>query len=339
MLNWWVAFLATAGLALAVLLTSFRINPVGYLAVIALAATYGLIGWRNLVSHRRNRRIFVTLMAIAQMTSFLAVLTSISYIATAANFPLVDDQLLAWDRALGFDFGAYVRFINDREWLIAILSTAYRAIGWPILIVVAILPVLGYYRRTAEFVTAFAVALIITTCVSTIMPAIGAYKALNLGPADYPNIVPQGYYDTLYNLPLLRNGTLRTLNLSQLVGVLTFPSFHAATATLYIWAFWPIRWLRPFTLFGNGAMIVATPVGGGHYLVDVLAGTGVAMASIYLAWRLGHPPQRATAQGLAAVCGFCAGQAQEDDDSRVIVSPLKPARAALEHQGRQLQTR
>lgn len=53
---------------------------------------------------------------------------------------------------------------------------------------------------------------------------------LGLHASDFPNIEPQGYYDTLHDAPPVRAGTLHGLNLSRLVGVLTFPSFHAASA-------------------------------------------------------------------------------------------------------------
>ena len=33
-----------------------------------------------------------------------------------------------------------------------------------------------------------------------------------------------------------------------------------------------MRWLRPLNLLVNGAMVLATPIGGGGFLVDVLAG-------------------------------------------------------------------
>ena len=33
-----------------------------------------------------------------------------------------------------------------------------------------------------------------------------------------------------------------------------------------------MRWLRPLNLLVNGAMIAATPIGGGHFLFDVLVG-------------------------------------------------------------------
>ena len=126
----------------------------------------------------------------------------------------------------------------------------------------------------------------VTTCTSVLVPAIGVYGTLGLTASDFPNFEPQGYYDTLRDAPLLRAGSLHALSLSQLVGVLTFPSFHAASAVLYIWALWRVRWLSLFLVPCNIAMIASTPVGGGHYLVDVMAGIAVAAAAIVAARRI-----------------------------------------------------
>jgi uncharacterized membrane protein YiaA len=286
--NWFLIWCGFIAFGLGLALTGFQIRPKGYLIAFAVAAVFGLFGYYNAVSPQwRNPRLAFPLTAIAQMILIISVMISLTYIATSANMPLMDTTLLAFDRALGFDFRSYVLFIDDRPWLIGILATGYQAITWPICVIVVLLPLAGYYRRVAEFICAFAMALIATTCISTIVPAIGAYGALGLVASDFPNIVPQGYYDTLHQAPLLRDGSLRTLDLLQLVGVLTFPSFHAVAAVLYAWTFWPIRWLRPLNILCNGAMLFATPVGGGHYFVDVIAGIALAILSIYAARRIG----------------------------------------------------
>jgi hypothetical protein len=164
------------------------------------------------------------------------------------------------------------------------LASGYRAIHWQILLVVVALPLVGYHRKVAQFLCAFLLALKVTICISAAVPAIGVYGVMNLSPLDFPNIVdtgyPGGYADTLRVAPMLRDGSLRMLDFFEMAGVLTFPSFHAISAILYVWAFWPIQWLRPFNLLCNGTMIVSTPVGGGHFLVDVIAGIAVAASCI-----------------------------------------------------------
>jgi hypothetical protein len=303
--NWFLIWCSFVAFGLGLALTDFQIRPNGYLIVFVIAAVYGLLGYYNAVSpQRRNPRLAFTLTAIAQMILVISVMISLTYIATSANWPLMDTTLLAFDRALGLDFRSYLSFINDRLWLVYILAAGYRAITLPIWAIVIALPLAGYYRRVAEFICAFMLALIATTCISTIVPAIGAYGALGLVASDFPNIVPQGYYDTLHQAPLLRDGSLRTLDLLQLVGVLTFPSFHAVAAVLYAWTFWPIRWLRPLNMLCNGAMLFATPVGGGHYFVDVIAGIALAALSIYAARRIGNTSRSyAVLQGDPVILG------------------------------------
>ena len=84
-------------------------------------------------------------------------------------------------------------------------------------------------------------------------------------------------------MPHVRDGSLRQLSLTALTGLVTFPSFHTAAAVLYLWAFWPVRWIGPAAVAINVVMVLATPICGGHYLVDVFAGIGIAVASILAA--------------------------------------------------------
>lgn len=286
-LNWLMLAAIAVCFALLLLLTDFRIAPQGYLVIGAVAAVYGALGYYNAVSPKRqNPGVVFALTAIAQMVLAIALMTSITYIATSANLPLQDRTLLEIDRAMGFDFRGYLQFINDRPRLVHLFETGYRAISWPILVIVVVLPLLGWYRRTGEFICAFMLALIATTCISTLVPATGIYETMGIVPNDFPSIIPQAYYEGMREIPALRDGALRVLDLFRLSGVLTFPSFHAASAILYLWIFWSARWLRPVNLFCNGVMIVATPVDGGHYGIDVIAGIVLAAVAIFTARRI-----------------------------------------------------
>ena len=63
-------------------------------------------------------------------------------------------------------------------------------------------------------------------------------------------------------------------------------SFHAAAAILAIWGFWDVWWLRPPALIVYLGMLLPTPLMGGHYIVDVFAGIGVAVLAIAATGRL-----------------------------------------------------
>ncbi len=71
-----------------------------------------------------------------------------------------------------------------------------------------------------------------------------------------------------------------------MMGILTFPSVHAAVAMLCAWAMWPIRPLRyPFLLL-NILMTVSAVSHAGHYLADIIAGIGIAAATIAIVNKL-----------------------------------------------------
>ena len=92
---------------------------------------------------------------------------------------------------------------------------------------------------------------------------------------------------TWSTFPLIRDGSMRALDLGAMTGIVTFPSFHAASAAIYLWALWPVKLLRPDALIWRmSLMIAATPAVGGHYFIDVVAGLALAAASIAVAGRI-----------------------------------------------------
>ena len=52
---------------------------------------------------------------------------------------------------------------------------------------------------------------------------------------------------------------------------------------LFIWAAWPVRGLKWIALVLNIAMICATPLWGGHYFVDLVAGFVLALVGLFVA--------------------------------------------------------
>ncbi len=172
-------------------------------------------------------------------------------------------------------------------------------IRWPVFAIPVILAAKRRYRRSEEFIFAFAAALIATTIISALVPAIGVYQQIGLDPASLKNLNPQAYLDQLHDLAPTRDGTLRHLDLLGLAGIVTFPSFHAASAALYAWALWPAKWLRPIVVLANGAMLAATPIIGGHYFVDLFAGLAIAALSIAAARQVGDAIAQRHVAGVA----------------------------------------
>lgn len=278
--NWVPLGLMALTLVLAMALTGFSIKLTSMPLPVGMAAAYvGYAYHKAYWAAKSDPRVIFILGSTGQILLIPVLMTPMTYIAAAANLPLVDAPLMALDRALGLDWMAYFNFIYTHHALLFGTVLAYGMIGWPVFGVPIVLGATRRYRRLQEFTLAFAIALVVTTAISAFTPAMGTYDFLHFMPD--PNVfTPGAYLDQLKDLPIVRDGSLRHLELTKLTGIVTFPSFHAAAAVLYLWALWPVRWFRPIAMVANIAMLLATPLGGGHYFVDVVAGIAVATASI-----------------------------------------------------------
>ena len=280
-LTWILLAAVCAVFALSLALTDFSIDPLGVWALCGVVALYAGFAYYNAKApHRGNPTIVFMLGSFAQTILITGVMTPITYVAAATALPMRDASLYAIDQALHLDWRSYFYFVHDRPLLIGLFARAYSMIGFQVLIVPLVLAAAGRFRRLQQYVLALILALLVTTVVSTAFPAMGLYYHLGLTPADHPNLFPASYYDYLRDMPAVRDGSLRHLNIFSLTGVLTFPSFHAATAVLYAWAVAPVRWVGPIAIVINAIMFFSTPIGGGHYFVDLIAGTAVTVVAI-----------------------------------------------------------
>ncbi len=289
LLNWIMIGAMGAALALGIMVTDFSIGLPGLAIAGGYVGLYAGFAHANARSpKRRDPQVIFVLAGIGQAVMITALMTPLTYIAASANWPLQDANLLAIDRMFHFDWAAYVRFVDAHPALAAWLGFGYTMIRWPLFAIPVVLAAMYRYRRIEEFIFAFGLALIVTTVVSALVPAIGVYQQIGLDPSSLHNIDPQAYFEQLRDLPPTRAGTLRHLDLMGLAGIVTFPSFHAASAVLYTWALWPVKWVRPIAILANGAMLAATPIIGGHYFIDLLAGTAIALIAIAAAHKLGR---------------------------------------------------
>jgi hypothetical protein len=242
-----------------------------------------LMGIRWFYRHRRrDDRIAVAVTGVAQLITFTAVGAALSYILASGTGPLWDSTFMAWDRALGLDWSAYLAFVDARPTLGWWLGIAYQSITPQLIVAGSLLALSGRIEASRSFVAAFVVCALLVILISGATPALSIIPHLGLGPADYPNLTPAAAYGHVSDVLGLRNGTLRTLTLDRMEGIIAFPSLHAGLALVLATAFWSMRWLRWPGLVLNAAMLAATPIHGSHYFVDVFAGLAVAAASLAL---------------------------------------------------------
>ena len=286
-------------LALCLALSEFSFNVEGALLKVVGTAALFTAAAHFAVSRGWGARLPFALGSIAQLLLLFLLATPLTYIAAAADLPMQDANLAHLDRMLGLDWLSYLNFVNDRPSLIPYMYLGYAMITWPMFGVPIILGMTRHYRCLQQFTLACTLAVVVTAVVSALLPAVGTYHEYGITP-DLLKFKPSGYLVQLQELPRVRDGSLRILESSRLGGIITFPSFHAAAAVLALWALWSVWWLRPLALIANVSMLLATPLVGGHYFVDVIAGVGLAVLAIATAQLIGEWSTRSEAQPVAS---------------------------------------
>lgn len=277
-------------LLLGVMIAEWR-SPLGIaasgltsLAVACCALAIGTIFYRQV---RRREHFAVMCIAMIHMLLFSAAGAVLSYLLAREGGALWDARFEAWDKALGFDWLAYARLVDSHAWIALPFRLAYASLIPQIIVIVL---ALGFAQRLRELRSVILAAMLcgtVTILLSPLFPAVSNFVHLGLGPADFRNVNPWAGYTHLADYEALRNSTLATMDLPKMQGIITFPSYHAGLATVTLWGFLQseVRILRWSGAAVALTTIAATPVDGGHYLVDVIAGVAIALASIFAAKR------------------------------------------------------
>jgi len=202
-------------------------------------------------------------------------------LATTAA-PFRDTTLAAADRLL-FPFLSWPAMAHDlggSPRLVAAMGEVYSTLTWQPFALAALLAAAGRGDALWRFAHAWLLALMLCLAVFALAPAVTAQVHYGFAMRDIAGLhVNAGWRPTVI-LTDVRSGTLTTLASGSMTGLIDFPSFHAAGATLLGWAAlragrfgWPLLAL-------NLAIIPTIPLIGSHYFIDVVAGVAVAALAI-----------------------------------------------------------
>lgn len=199
-----------------------------------------------------------------------------NHISMSIPFPYVDAMLWQWDNALGMDWNAYFKYVAERPALRQLLDICYSSLS-PVSIFGFLLLLASNRALQAKyFVLVFTSTAIFCTFFGMFFPAIGTVT-FGLDNKAYMELFPYppGVYfvDIIANL---RSAEAHVFNLFFLPGLTTFPSFHTASGIILVAAFRGSPLFIPMCIYCI-YMIAATPIFGGHYFVDLIAGTLAAI--------------------------------------------------------------
>jgi membrane-associated phospholipid phosphatase len=207
-------------------------------------------------------------------------LVTFTYLATAAALPLQDAKLAAIDRALWFDWPTFVRTINSWPDLCMTLRVAYESSIPQLWALILILSVCKKATQLFEACAVMAIVSIVVAVFDVFVPAEGAYAFFAIPPKMASNLGPDAGSWHLELFTTLRDQASGIIDFDHVQGLVTFPSMHAAWVVVMVWSVRNMKAIRWPILFWNGVVMLSTIPVGGHYLVDIIAGTIITIGVI-----------------------------------------------------------
>jgi membrane-associated phospholipid phosphatase len=279
----WAAVILGSIAAPAVLIAS------GMVVAFASLAPYGALLGLLLACHyvyslrRPNEAISLVTGGAALMIAAALLAGIVANAGLRLRYPLIDGSLARADLALGIDTPALVLAVAAHPWLAELLGQAYVSI-FPLAFATAIWLSLRRQKKLLwELTLGFAGGIVGAAIVSVFFPALGNIAHAGLrGLAGTRLTEGSGVY-FLDAVSRYRDGTDPLLDASKLEGVVCFPSFHMVMAAAVAYAFRTTRWLALPVACWCALVVVSTVPNGGHYVVDLIAGFLLWIATLALA--------------------------------------------------------
>jgi membrane-associated phospholipid phosphatase len=267
------------------------LDVLGLLGVVALLLGISAVYTRL----RPDPRLARLARAMAELFLLIFMIGSLSYSGTTLAMPLRDDWFQAMDEALGFDWRYWLSVLDAHPEVHNVLVVAYHSMLPQTVVVAVALAAVQAYDHLDRYLLSYGLAAVATVAIAAAVPALSPLVHLGIQAADHPHIVLAVPLEFQEQANALREGRLKLIDLSGAQGLVTFPSFHTVSAVILILAFAAVPYLRWVALALNVLMLVAIPIEGSHYIVDVLAGAVLALAAWALAGRLLRRERRNTA--------------------------------------------
>lgn len=209
------------------------------------------------VRRRRNAAEYYGLFVSVCIIGALA-----AYPVSALSSGFAVRLLQRIDNILGFNWLGWYRFVVDHPAIQGPERAADESIFLSPVVLLGYFAWVGKKAEARRFIASFWLAALFTLTLFALLPAKGPLALLWHGPLPY---VPASALYEAELIPALRSHPANPIDLGAPHGLVAAPSFHAASALLYVsaaWAIPPLRW--PIVIM-NLAMLLATPVEGTHH--------------------------------------------------------------------------
>jgi PAP2 superfamily len=234
-------------------------------------------------------RLWSVLLYVLLSALLMRNLQVLNHLTMSTNLPMADDRLMAWDVALGFDWLAYSKMLTARPFLTQLLFFAYNQLTFSGLAALAVALILSNNRKRALEI----IYLVVVTAIVCIVVAAGFPAKATMALLADQELLSRLQIGTgvlhVEQLMQLRGHDPIVMIPNDMQGLVSFPSFHTCMALIIAWC---SRGYIFTALIGGligTAIILGTPIFGGHYLVDVLGGVAVTISALAI-WRFKIEP-------------------------------------------------
>jgi membrane-associated phospholipid phosphatase len=218
------------------------------------------------------------LEATSLMISIGLTLACLSYLSPMIDLPLRDRALISIDKYMGLDWLQVMLTIDSYPHVLWVLKAAYATFTAQLIVTVLAFMLWGRVRELDLFFVTFIIASLIAELASLMAPTLGPMFVLgnNIDFVYLPTIGRK----TGAIVEALRDGTTKSVTLSALDGIISFPSLHATVAVLVPYSLRWNRWLFISAFALNIIMLLSVVPCGNHYLADMVGGLVVAAIAI-----------------------------------------------------------
>lgn len=259
----------------------FRLDSGAFLGLGMLAALL-LMAAQFYRTARPDPRIAAMLFGAGFLCLFSSEASILNYLLLTKAGARIDPALAALDRAMGLDWPGLMHWMGQHPRLNAaayiVYSSTLPQVALSAIVLAGIDP-----DRVYRFCFALALSALLCIAIWGFAPSFGAFSVYPPLDAGMDLALNSGYAQELVRLLREGPGLISPHNAKGLIG---FPSYHAVLALLVLWNLRDVKFLRWPVWALNLAVVLVTPVQGGHHFIDVFASFPVAALSIFAAARL-----------------------------------------------------
>ncbi|MEM7216232.1 MAG: phosphatase PAP2 family protein [Pseudomonadota bacterium] len=236
---------------------------------------------------RKDENIAHTALGMFSFGLFLKPALMFSYVSLRIGGGKIDEELLAFDKAIGFDWTTLGTQIANYPDLLDWMALAYTSSLH--VSVISIFAVGLFFRKSIQvhqFFTAIVISGFICGLCGGFFPIDGIYREGAISLDTMAKINPIMDFEVTKMINELRFGTNLSLNVEDGIGVVGIPSFHTILSFLLVWMARGTGWFFFLSLLWNAAIIFSTPIMGNHYVADVIGGIVASLAAIWMTHKI-----------------------------------------------------